>query len=339
MAVSSNELIKASQFNNLQNRISQVLGTGSGNFGYGQSVASSQVSSLQDPSIPDGNSVLASQFNNLRSDLAAAYTHQTGNSFPVSSFTAGDIIGADSSGTDLDRNGDTFVFVNEETNKGFNDLLNIMTDLETNRFDIATSQQDLQVKIIDDKLRQWNGTIVSEFTVNWSDASSRRYYFNAGGEIRIEGTVDLSTSTGDSYDRDQGWNDLLENPGQIQFDYNSTQITGSTSGVTYPNGVIGNDSVTGSFQTIFRKDASGGVYGNSYWLVEAREDNSSRLRFRITLVDAGPESNPDQGDTGSIPGGVEEPVTADLEFEYSMLRANGSVVVSAPGFNLSNSFE
>jgi hypothetical protein len=339
MAVSSGDTITAAQFNNLQSRIAQVLGTGSGSFGYGQNVASLQVLSIQDPSIPDGDTVLAAQFNDLRADMNAAYTHQNGSQIPIGEFAVGDIVGADQSGTDLDREDDNFIFVNPDSSKGFNDLLNEMTDIENNRFVIDASQQQIEVRAADERITNWNGTIISEFTASFANADERRYFFNAAGQIRISGTVDLSTSTGDSQDRDEGWSDLIENPGEIQFDYNSTTITGSSTGVTFPDGVIGNDSLTSSFQEIFKKDANGGVYGDSYWKIDARLDSSSTIRFRITLVDAGPESNPDEGVPGGIEPGVTEPVTADLEFEYSARRANGAVVVDFPAYVITNTFE
>jgi len=340
MAVSPGDTITAADFNNLQSRIAQVLGTGSDDFGYGQTVKSSQVTFLTDTDIPDGDSVLASQFNDLRDDLGKAYKHQEGTDIDINPFQAGDIIGADESGTDLNFNqsGD-YIFANQDTTKGFNDFLTIMTDLEANRFVIHPSQEDVQIRDSDQRTSNWNGTITSQFTVSFSNEDARRHFFNSGGDIRFEGTVDLTTSSGDSQARDQGWSDLLENPGIIRFDYNSTTITGSTAGVTFPNGVIGNDSVTSSFQEIFRKDANGGTYGDSYWKIDVREDSSTVIRFRVTLVDDGPESDTDAGDVGSIAGGITEPVTANLELEYSARRANGEVVIPFPAFSIVDTFE
>ena len=340
MAVSPGDTITAADFNNLQSRIAQVLGTGSDDFGYGQTVESSQVTSLTDPDIPDGNSVLASQFNDLKTDLGKAYKHQEGSDIPINDFTAGDIIGANESGTNLnfDQSGN-YIFANEDTTKGFNDFLTIMTDLESNRFNIHPSQEDVQVRDSDQRTSSFNGTITSQLTISFTNEDARRHFFNSGGDIRFEGTADLSTSQPGSGARDEGWNDLLENPGTIIFDYNSTTITGSTSGVSFPGGVIGNNSLTGSFQVIYRKDANGGTYGDSFWTIEAREDSSTVIRFRITLVDDGPESDTDAGADGSIEGGITEPVTADLEFEYSARRANGEVVVPFPAFSIVDTFE
>lgn len=340
MAVNQNDSITAAQYNNLQSRIAQIVGTGSGDFGYGQALTSTQVSALQDETIPDGDSITATQFNNLRDDFGIAYTHQTGAILPINAFSTGDIVGADESGTDLNFATDgTYVFVNPDASKGFNDFLTIISDLESNRFVIDPSQQEIQVRANDSRTTQWNGTINSEFTVSFTSADARRHFFNSGGQIRISGTVNLATSTGDSFARDQGWRDMIENPGEIQFDYNSTVITGSTTGVSFPAGAIGNGDLTTSYQIIFKKDANTGTYGNSYWQIEARDDSSTQIRFKVTLVDDGPESNPDEGVPGGVVGGVVEPVTADLEFEYGARRANGAVVLPYPAFAIANTFE
>ncbi len=337
MAINSGDNITAAQFNGLQSRINQVLGVGSGDFGYGQAVSSSQVLSITDPDIPDGDSVTAAQFNNLRSDMRKAFIHQNGTEIPVNPFNVGDIIGANASGTDV--NSDTGAIINPDATKGFNDLLDVMSDLETNRFNIHPEEAEVQVRAADERTTDWNNTKTSECTVSFSNANARRHFFNAGGQIRISGSNDMDTSTGDSEARDEGWNNLLDNPGEIHFDHNSTTVTGSTSGVSFPDGTIGNSDLTSSYQTIFRKDASGGLYSDSYWKIDAREDSSTQLRFRVVLVDDGPESDDDFGEVGGTDGGVQEPITADLEFEYAARRANGEVVLPFPTFNIVNTFE
>jgi hypothetical protein len=338
MAVNSGDSITAAQYNGLQSRINQVLGVGSGGFGYGQAVSSSQVLSLTDPDIPDGDSVTAAQFNNVRTDLRKAFIHQNGSEISISSFNVGDIIGADTSGTDINfTNGS--VIVNPDASKGFNDLLDVMSGLEANRFQIDPGQAEIQVRAADERTSNFNGTITSEFTVSFSNANARRHFFNAGGQIRISGIANTSNSSPASLERDEGWSNLLTNPVEIHFDHNSTTVTGSSSGVSFPAGVIGNSDLTSSYQTIFRKDASAGVYGDSFWRIDARQDSTTQIRFRVVLVDDGPESDPDSGEDGSIPGGITEPVTATIEFEYAARRANGEVVVPFPAFNVVNTFE
>ena len=91
-------------------------------------------------------------------------------------------------------------------------------------------------------------------------------------------------------------------------------------------------------QTVFRKDASSGLYGNSFWQIEAKEENSSSISFRITLVNDGPESDTDFGLEGGIDGGIQESVQADIEFELSTLRANGEVSIPNPSTTILDTF-
>lgn len=338
MSVSSGDKITAAQYNGLQSRIDQVLGVGSGGFGYGQAVSSSQVSEPTDPNSADGDSVTAAQFNNLRSDMRKAFVHQNGSEIPINSFNVGDIIGADASGTDVNQN--TGNIRNLDDTKGFNDLLDVMSGLEANRFNIHPGQAQVQEIDTDERTTNWNGTITSEFTVTFSNANARRHFFNAGGQIRISGSVSNIPSSDASILRNQGWQSLLSNPGEIHFDHNSTTITGqNTSNVSFPSEPIGNSDLTSSYQTIFRKDASGGLYSDSFWRIDARANSTSQIQFRVVLVDDGPESDADAGQPGSIPGGIVEPITADIEFEYAARRPNGEVVLPFPTFNITNTFE
>ena len=333
MSVSNSKSITAQDYNSLQSRISNILGGGSGNFGYGNSVTSSVVDEIIDKTIPDGDSVLASQLNNLLDDFNVVYDHQNGSNIPINAFDIGDIIGADESASDIIYNTDgTFDFVNEDASKGFNDFYSYINELENNRFQIAPTQQQIQTLASEIRTSSWNGTIDCEFTLNFSTADSRRYFFNAGGQIRLQGIV-----TNVSSQRGTFWNDLIENPGEIQFGYNYTQNTGSTSGISFPNGIIGNYDLTTSYQTILRKDANSGIYSDSYWEIQGRENSSSEIVLRVILRNDGPESDSDAGSPGSISGGITESVRADIEFELSTRRANGSVVVSNPLVTITDS--
>jgi len=343
MAVSVGDIIKAGNYNTIQAKVEKVLGTSENTdptFGYGQAVNSSPVTALSDPSVPNGDSVTADQVNNLLDDLGVIFKHQTGNDENTNSFIVGEIIGANSSGSGMTYNTDGSVAINDEdVAKGINDLETLIDNLTASRFDMANSQSETVTAITDSRTRDWNNTVISEFTVSFSSELDRRHFFNAGGEIRMEGTVDLSTSTGNSLSRDQGWNALLENVSTVVFDHSIAVDTGNAAGVSRPNGNIGNYQLTSSYQTIFRKDASSGVYSNSFWFIEARENSLSEISFRVNLVDSGPESDSDSGSTGSVPGGINEPITADLTFDYGYRRADGPVVVATPVLNIVEDFD
>jgi hypothetical protein len=334
MAVNSSNSITAEVYNGLQSRISKILGVGENTFGYGQPVSSSPVEQITDLTLLDGDSILAQQLNNLRSDFNTVNEHQQGEPTDINSFSQGDIVGADQSGTDIDHQLDgSKTFLNGDATKGINDFFALIDTLESNRFNIAVNQQEINVLSSSVRTNSWNGLIDTIFLVEFASANDRRYFFNAGGEIRFQGTV-----TNVSTQRGSFWNDLIENPGEIQFDYNTIVNTGSSNGVSLPSGVIGNYDLTQSYQTILRKDASSGLYGDSFWQIEAREQTSSSISFRITLVNDGPESDSDAGRPGSIAGGIQESVAADIEFELSTLSAANAVTVSSPSASVTNSF-
>jgi len=65
------DLITALRYNNLQSRINVIMGTGSGNSGYGQALVSGQVAV--------GSNVDLLRVLNLRTDMVKARQHQTAN--------------------------------------------------------------------------------------------------------------------------------------------------------------------------------------------------------------------------------------------------------------------
>ena len=64
------DIITAARYNNLQSRVATVMGVGSGDDGYGQNLASSQVAT--------NAVVLATDMQTLFTDLANGRIHQTG---------------------------------------------------------------------------------------------------------------------------------------------------------------------------------------------------------------------------------------------------------------------
>jgi len=178
MAVNVGDAITAAQYNGLQSRIEQVLGNGSGNFGYGQAVTSSQVANPSSPGAGDGDSVTAQQMIDLRIDMNKAWTHQTGQNIPVKNIAQGDVIGADQTGDDLIFATDgSYTFDNPDITGGFNDYLSKMDELELNRFDIDDGEDDISDIATSTRTSSWNGNINCTFTCTFTDADHRRHFF------------------------------------------------------------------------------------------------------------------------------------------------------------------
>ena len=313
MAVSVGDEITAAQFNGLQSRVATVMGTGSSTDGYGQALASSQVTA-------DVSVVQASDFDNLRTDINKANNHQSGSNASIGNIDVGQIIGADASGTSV---GSLTV-----TDEGFNDYDTAIGVIETNKFLIDSGNSTVEAKTSSTRTTNWNGTITHTFTVTFSDADQRRYFFNSGGEIRFS-----ASQSGGGSAKDLDWRALLSAMGTIKFGYTATTATGSGTASS-----IGNYDLTGTYQTIFTKTGSGNYVENDY-NIQARADSATILRFKVELRDD------DTGDPpitplpkGAIAGGVDEDVTGTFTSTIQQLRATGSnVSVASPAYtNVTN---
>ena len=325
MAVNDGDVVTAAQYNGLQSRVQQVLGNGSGNFGYGNAVSSSQVIT--------GDTVSSTQMDNLRTDMGKSWTHQTGDNIPLANIASGNVIGADDSGTGITFDAQNNYSIDGPiSNGGFNDYLAKMDELETNRFDIDPGEQTISNIATDTRTSTWNGTISCVFRAQFTDADARRHFFNSGGQLRIS-----AAGANGSGSKSSDWSTIISNPGQLQLGYNYSTITGSNNGVTLNS--IGNDALTTSYQEVMKKVGTAAVYAENYWKIEVRRVGDTTIDFRISFVDD------DTGDQQAIPPApfgpaVDEDVNLDVTVTFATRRATGSnVSVSGPSVTITNTLQ
>lgn len=320
--MATGDIISAARYNFIQGRIAALLGPGSGDKGYNNTVASSLV--------PVGNEVTAVQMNNLKTDYTSIYVHQYG-SLP------GGLIAQDVS---------TRV-VSSETGLVWDDLYaeyeSQLPTLEANRFAIDADYAALESSGINStRTAVWGGTslpqsVSHEFTVSFTTANARRGFFNAGGEIRFSATLTHTLSPTDpDYQKTVDWAAMLTAMQTVKFNYTSTNsynLFGTVRDVTDDiiNGAgtgtsIGNLDLTTSYQLLYSKSGSG-VYSDNVYSIQAKLDTDSRIRFLITFND---------GDVGV--GGADERVNGTLVSSVSHLRADGGSYVTnaAPTYSLVN---
>lgn len=177
--------IQASDINTIRQKVSDVLGTGSTTFGYGQSIFSTPTTS--------GTIIRKSQWDAVRFDIVNSYIHQTGNIPSAIIVNTTDTITDDASGAY--QNYDYFADV-----------------LRNNRFDVATGQ--FAISAIDTKTTSstWNTNASTELTIDFASADDGRYFFNSGGAIRISATL-----AGGSSQQANAWTNLLDTVGEQDF--------------------------------------------------------------------------------------------------------------------------
>jgi hypothetical protein len=256
------DFISAVDYNAIRTKIVNVMSTGSGNSGYGQTTFSSLVTT--------GNTVTKTQWDALRFDIYNAILHQTGSAASLVQVAVGDVIryGASNPNTQYDTVANTAV---------------------TNRFDLGTGQ--FVTEAIDSKSfsSSWYQSVSATASITFATAEQARFFFNAGGKIRF-----ASTRTGGSGEaQNTSWSNLLSSAGTKSF-------AGSPTGVhffslTSAFQTFSESSGTSAYSNNkWRLEASCNVANNS-------SGTANVVNFRITWLDAYTDSGAG-GDPNPAPG-------------------------------------
>jgi|TARA_B110000238_G_scaffold14933_1_gene14581 hypothetical protein len=298
--------ITAARINNLQSSIALILGSGSGQNGYGQVVTSVPVTNT-------GDIATAADMNAIYADILTARVHQVG---------AGDIgiaevvqnlnVVAEDTSFNVSDLGVTTVDP-DGFKKGITDFETLMTQVQSDKASIHTSQAALEPGVASARSTTWNGLIYHEVAVTFSSADARRFFFNTGGELRL-----TANNTGASTPKGLDWTALCSELGIIKLNSSATTTTGTGSGTS-----IGNYDLTSNFQSIYQKVGTGsysGVYAGNLYTIKARSDIDTRIIFRIEFNDVVFDNNVDNNVDGRIESVIQH------------YRASGGVTVNAPTY-------
>jgi hypothetical protein len=277
--------ITAVDYNTIRSKIVSILGTGTGQRGYGQPLFSSPVN--------PGTEITAAQWDALRIDISNTKLHQDGTLPPAINVARGQIIG--------------FGAGHPNTNY---DTLSEQTILA--KFNIATSQAVLSTKATKSRTGTWTTQLQAILTVTFnggytvtnqdtttftaSGADHARHFFNSGGKIRF-----VSTRTGGTVTpQNNAWTNLLSTVGTQEFGAITPAITNFYT-------------LTNSYQTFYQLGSSN-PYLNNFYRLEALcnctgADNSTGtanvVTFRITWQDdhiaLGTSSPQEKTEVGGFP--------------------------------------
>jgi hypothetical protein len=291
------DLISALRYNNIQSRINVIMGTGSGNSGYGQALNSSQVAV--------GSNVDLVRVLNLRTDMIKARQHQTANNEAPGGTGAFPLV----------------TTANQITDAFAANLESQMTTIETNKLvlgaggTLGNQYSDTTDANTSQRTASWNGLLTHNVTVAFGSQNAARFYFNSGGDIRFRVTLTGGTSETGPNQIYTDWSNMFTTMGTITMNHNNTTRSG-TAGTTQ---AIGFYQLTGTNQEIFRRVGSGNYASNTY-IINARSDGTGNVFFNIQFND----------NKGGNPN-FDEAVTGTLTSRLDLRRATGSnVAVAAP---------
>lgn len=268
--------IEAPSFNIIKNASILVYGSGSGMFGYGQSVI---------PPSSTGDLISASVWSDLRSELVKARQHQTG--IPV--------------GTGSINDGNNLVditpgmLITDEIRQQYYDFAGL---IELHSQDVAISELVPQPLVSGQRNISWNGTVVQAITIQGSAAgdgraNNLRYFFNAGGKINLTPYI----SGGIETSKLLFWRDVfLPQVGSVQFSATNT----TNSGISGISSNLGFYNLTGTDQVLYTLNASGIYEGNSYKVTGSISSDQTTIILKAVFSDNADYGSVDQNVTGSL---------------------------------------
>lgn len=299
------EVITIARLNNLQSRISLILGNGAGNRGYGQALTSSQISN------PTSTVIQATDINKIYLDLIKARIHQVGyTAYNNSNLKIAQVlqntssIGLESSPNIVidPQSGEASLVddvqgnINVSSFRGISDYERLMDQIETDKLVAHSSQMSVESSTQSIRTTPWNKELYFEFTVNFKNSDHRRHFFNAGGKIFINSSL-LNAATLKSRD----WAAFLSSIGTVSF--NHTETTAQYTGT-----LIGNYDLTSNYQVIYQRIGGGtvyGIYSGNKFTVRAKELSESTIAFKVEYSDVAQDSSVDD----LIQGRLESTIT------------------------------
>lgn len=295
-----NTLIIANDYNVIQSKIALVMGSGTGNKGYGQTLSSSQVG--------QNSKVTTAQWANLRSDIVRARQHQTGTT--IGTKAPGD--SGYNSSTDL-----PVPATSQQVRESWRAAFLLMADAaDTNYLTVPPPpSESSKLNLVPNQIRSavWKTSISQTVTAEWSTADEARYFWNTGGEIwfssdfvpRISGSKNTT------------WVTMLQTMGIIKVRHNTTVTTGTGTAIS-----SGFYNLTTTDSLLFSKLAPLGLYYPNEYSILGRVDSVTdrkKIIFTIQWNDASlaPPSLPDPG------FGIDEDVDGTLTSYVEYNRATG----------------
>jgi hypothetical protein len=298
-----NTLIIPNDYNVIQSKIALVLGSGSGNKGYGQTLDSSQVGQF--------SKITVAQWSNLRNDIARARQHQTGTTLGTKA--------PEDAGYSATNDLPIPTSAKQVKDSWRAAYLSVATDADTNYLVAPPpSGQASRVDLVTQQIRTtvWQ-QVTQTIVVTFPTGDDARYFFNSGSQIefssdRSGGSAGLKNAT---------WTAMLSGMGTIAMNHTQTTCTG-----TGETSSLGFYDLTTTNGVIFQKLAPSGAYAPNKYYIYARVNSTGADRriiyFEIHWADdsAAPASYPDPG------FGIDENVDGTLTSTVQVYRASGSNV-------------
>lgn len=260
--------IRTVDYNSLQTKTSNILGTGSASFGYGQTVQSSQVTT--------SSNVTVNEWGSLRNDIINIYRHQT-NTIPDTS-----VLPEVTEGASIRYNASNAPVIAWD---------GLLTTLETNRVNaLPVGRYGTSTGSSRGVFVSFTNSAYIDVVYTWASAEEARFFFNSGGRLRL--TSAFTSYLGTS--QNVAWATLLSTVGTREWGgfYPDTSVSG-TDGRNWHK----SDS---SLRQFFSQSATAPYGSNTYSLLASKSGATVTIRYQFvdsyTDPPAGDPDNPPPND-------------------------------------------
>jgi hypothetical protein len=317
--MAANDKILASAFNNIRTKIDSVLGVGSGDYGYGQTLYSTEVNGPSNSKSRGKSDKIHSEYwDLLRYDIISAYKHQNGQNPTISDIASGGqiqwyyAIQYDLLASNIVTNKDQ-AFIGA-TAGSYTKQLEVInggsTDLDAGWGVNTAGQQNQQ----------------QQYFVTFNDTNHARYFFNSGGYLRI--TMSHENVVGSPNTKTVGWNNVVTNMNNQHFTFDNSKFRQGLAG-------------TQKEWTYIRYDPTN-PYSENYGLMRFKYIDARTIEVFVRLVDADTgdhdlwNSNnvPDEGDPVYFGRGVDEPIQSIISAGLEYRKSIDQVVIESPNFSV-----
>jgi hypothetical protein len=301
----SPQRIAATDYNAIRNKIVGILGTGSGQQGYGQPISSAAVFA--------GNNITKNQWDLLRFDLVNAKIHQDGVLPSIVTISSGDFIGygAGYPNTNYDAIAEQAILSKFNIGAGRSVL------------SLATMTGQTSTGVIS-RTGSWTTQSQCTLTMTFATADDARYFFNSGGKIRFTS----SRTGGTTSAQNTQWTNLLGTTvGTVNFGAQTPAITNFYT-------------LTTSYQQWYTISASS-PYAANFYNLEALcnctdptnvNGTASTVTFRITWSDSYVDVDPTP--PGDLVDGTLSLTVEEFKASGSLI-PSGSFAITSPSYSIS----
>ena len=259
MAYQAGDTILDDEYNTFANSSSSPFGynhfagTGSGAYGLGESSIST---------VSDGDTIAASSWNTLFTNMSTIAGHTGDTLTSRSAVSAGDAIAIKAA---------------------------VEADLATLAASVAAGSPNTSAVSTSSTLQApasnstWTGTFTTEVTANFTNANTMRFFFNAGGKIRIDPIRVGNGGDSGASGKDGNWDNLNNAVGNL--DIGSQSSTRSGSGETLTTNGLSNGfyDLGTSYTTILKLTDDTYPYTSNTIEIQAKVNASPGSSTSITV--------------------------------------------------------